>query len=245
MIKNESIAKSIKDEYIEKFEQYKIDHIETAMLVKAFLHFNQSMKDNFSIIHRLFGGMFLSQLKCLECGYISGSFENFTVMTVPIPSIGYKFTLDDCLKEFSCVDKLCGGNQWNCGGCKKKVDAEKAMYVFDAPEYLVVHLCRFKSDMYGRQSKVNSIVEFPINEMSIDSCYSPLHYKEPMKYELVATCNQSGSIYGGHYTANAKNSINNEWYHYDDETVMHIPGDKLTEELYKSSAYILFYQVKR
>lgn len=42
---------------------------------------------------------------------------------------------------------------------------------------------------------------------------------EKMKYDLVSVINHYGSMNFGHYTAYALNSINNNWYYYDDTNV--------------------------
>lgn len=62
----------------------------------------------------------------------------------------------------------------------------------------------------------------------------PLDYQ----YDLYAVCNHHGGMHGGHYTAYCRNSVDGEWYSYDDSSVDLVPK----EEVCTRGAYILFYQ---
>lgn len=62
----------------------------------------------------------------------------------------------------------------------------------------------------------------------------PLDYQ----YDLYAVCNHHGGMHGGHYTAYCRNSVDGQWYSYDDSSVDLVPE----EEVCTRGAYILFYQ---
>ncbi|XP_063962106.1 ubiquitin carboxyl-terminal hydrolase 31-like [Lytechinus pictus] len=57
-------------------------------------------------------------------------------------------------------------------------------------------------------------------------------------YDLYAVCNHSGSLTGGHYTAYCKNSLDGQWYHFDDAKVVPVPEERLVNK----GAYMLFYR---
>ncbi|NXH21920.1 UBP31 hydrolase, partial [Bucco capensis] len=70
-------------------------------------------------------------------------------------------------------------------------------------------------------------------------------------YDLYAVCNHHGTMQGGHYTGNeegltavcflsayCKNSVDGQWYCFDDSDVQQLSD----EEVCKQTAYILFYQ---
>ncbi|TWW59683.1 Ubiquitin carboxyl-terminal hydrolase 43 [Takifugu flavidus] len=57
-------------------------------------------------------------------------------------------------------------------------------------------------------------------------------------YDLYAVCNHHGGMHGGHYTAYCRNSVDGQWYSYDDSSVDLIPE----EEVCTRGAYILFYE---
>lgn len=57
-------------------------------------------------------------------------------------------------------------------------------------------------------------------------------------YDLYAVCNHHGNMHGGHYTAYCKNSIDGQWYCFDDSEVSPVADDDVCQQ----TAYILFYQ---
>ncbi|XP_075309255.1 ubiquitin carboxyl-terminal hydrolase 43 [Odontesthes bonariensis] len=57
-------------------------------------------------------------------------------------------------------------------------------------------------------------------------------------YDLYAVCNHHGGMHGGHYTAFCRNSVDGQWYSYDDSSVEPVPE----AEVCTRGAYILFYQ---
>lgn len=57
------------------------------------------------------------------------------------------------------------------------------------------------------------------------------------KYDLYSVVNHQGALGGGHYTAYAKNFLDDQWYYYDDERVRVVEESKVVSP----SAYLLFY----
>ncbi|GLE05681.1 hypothetical protein PINS_up014721 [Pythium insidiosum] len=57
------------------------------------------------------------------------------------------------------------------------------------------------------------------------------------KYDLYGVVNHQGALGGGHYTAYAKNFLDDQWYYYDDERVRVVEESKVVTP----SAYLLFY----
>jgi ubiquitin C-terminal hydrolase len=57
------------------------------------------------------------------------------------------------------------------------------------------------------------------------------------KYDLYGVVNHQGALGGGHYTAYAKNFLDDQWYYYDDERVRVVEESKVVSP----SAYLLFY----
>ena len=61
-------------------------------------------------------------------------------------------------------------------------------------------------------------------------------------YDLYGVIYHSGGLGGGHYVAYTKNLINNNWYLFDDENVLHIDDSRIKDKLNSSGAYVLFYK---
>lgn len=69
--------------------------------------------------------------------------------------------------------------------------------------------------------------------------YSPPPSEEDCIYDLFSVCNHIGPyMTSGHYTAYCKNSVNGNWYCFDDTEVSSV----LEEQVCTRSAYLLFYQ---
>uniref|UniRef100_K3WZ92 ubiquitinyl hydrolase 1 n=1 Tax=Globisporangium ultimum (strain ATCC 200006 / CBS 805.95 / DAOM BR144) TaxID=431595 RepID=K3WZ92_GLOUD len=56
-------------------------------------------------------------------------------------------------------------------------------------------------------------------------------------YDLYGVVNHQGALGGGHYTAYAKNFVDDQWYYYDDERVRVVEESRVVSP----SAYLLFY----
>ena len=75
---------------------------------------------------------------------------------------------------------------------------------------------------------------------SIKLSYQPPPQTEDQcLYDLKAVCNHVGSrLNSGHYTASCYNSVNGNWYHFDDRSVRCIDE----KEIINCGSYLLFYE---
>lgn len=55
---------------------------------------------------------------------------------------------------------------------------------------------------------------------------------------MFGVVNHFGSLGGGHYTATCKNSVDNNWYYFNDGSVSSASASKLMND----AAYVLFYR---
>ena len=61
-------------------------------------------------------------------------------------------------------------------------------------------------------------------------------------YDLYGIVNHSGSLYGGHYTADCMNPYDKRWYRFNDSYVSEIDiNSQGYSEYGSSSPYLLFY----
>ncbi|CDQ70734.1 unnamed protein product [Oncorhynchus mykiss] len=133
------------------------------------------------------------------------------------------------------------------------------------PDILILHLKRFRQ-VGERRNKLATLVRFPLDGLDMAPHVvkrsqstrlpphgpllpGPLHpaWKQPCPpdvappdflYDLYAVCNHHGGMHGGHYTAFCRNSLDAQWYGYDDSS-----AEPVTEgEVCTRGAYILFYQ---
>ena len=78
-------------------------------------------------------------------------------------------------------------------------------------------------------------------EQVIKDYLSDLHQVDKTTYDLYAISEHIGDCNFGHYVAYCKNGINNKWYEYNDDDIVHIPREDLEKEVITKNAYILFY----
>lgn len=150
------------------------------------------------------------------------------------------FSLEQCLEHFTSEEVLDKDNMWICSMCRDPKQAVKKLLILKTPEILIIHLKRFKKEVYYNGSvgsmKVTTPIDFPLYNMDL----APYVYtdRHDAKYDLFAVSNHYGSSGSGHYTAYCKNFVNKAWYCFDDTKVTRIDEDNVVS----NAAYVLFYK---
>lgn len=104
------------------------------------------------------------------------------------------------------------------------------------PPILIMHLKRFKFSSTGQRSKIDKAIQYSIKDWDLSKLKKSSGGSFPL-YELYAVSHHRGNVGFGHYTAQAKNRFDGEWYEFNDsivESIKEISGDD-------ASAYCLFY----
>ncbi|CAD8091291.1 unnamed protein product [Paramecium sonneborni] len=162
----------------------------------------------------------------------------------------------DCLQYSQMPEQLNAENTWFCKVCKEHVQAFKSMQIYKAPQLLIFTLKRFKASNRLFKQKLETLVDFPINDLDLTefiiNSKTPSEYKnenennngennkQKLIYDLYAVSNHYGGLGGGHYTALAKNKFTNKWYNFDDSMVSEINESSIVSK----SAYVLCYQLR-
>ncbi|KAM3592556.1 uncharacterized protein V6R79_021184 [Siganus canaliculatus] len=167
-------------------------------------------------------------------------------------------SLAQCFQLYTKEEQLAPDDAWRCPHCKQLQQGSIKLSLWTLPDILILHLKRFRQDG-DRRMKLQNMVKFPLTGMdmaphvvkrsqsswSLPSHWSPWRRPygmgrdpEDYLYDLYAVCNHHGTMQGGHYTAHCKNSIDGQWYCFDDSDVQPISED----EVCKQTGYILFYQ---
>ncbi|KAM3598883.1 uncharacterized protein V6R79_023818 [Siganus canaliculatus] len=167
-------------------------------------------------------------------------------------------TLAQCFQLYTKEEQLAPDDAWRCPHCKQLQQGRIKLSLWTLPDVLILHLKRFRQEG-DRRVKMQNMVRFPLMGMdmaphvvkrsqsswSLPSHWSP--WRRPYGlgrnpddylYDLYAVCNHHGNMHGGHYTAYCKNSIDGQWYCFDDSEVSPVPDDDVCQQ----TAYILFYQ---
>lgn len=187
------------------------------------------IKNEFSIIKNLFGGLSHITITCSYCGNKSHNFDFFQVLQLSIPNNAT--TIYDCLDEFTKEEKVDENNMIKCDLCGRFNKSTKQTKLWKLPKILIIQLKRFRVNNYGIiNQKINTMIEYPII-LNIDN----------LKYDLFAVNNHHNigpfnSINFGHYTSHVINRFDNQWYTFDDLKKL-----VETENIINKNAYMLFY----
>ncbi|GAA6105264.1 ubiquitin carboxyl-terminal hydrolase 43 [Tachysurus ichikawai] len=167
-------------------------------------------------------------------------------------------TLDECFQLYTKEEQLAPDDAWKCPHCKQLQQGMVQMSLWTLPDILILHLKRFRQ-VGERRNKLSTLVRFPLTALDMaphmvkrGNCtrlpstwkQQPHHrtetgqHPEDFLYDLYAVCNHHGGMHGGHYTAYCRNSVDGQWYGYDDSSVEPVPEG----EVCTRGAYILFYQ---
>ncbi|XP_056673493.1 ubiquitin carboxyl-terminal hydrolase 43 isoform X2 [Monodelphis domestica] len=168
-------------------------------------------------------------------------------------------TLNECFQLYTKEEQLAPDDAWKCPHCKILQQGMVKLSLWTLPDILIIHLKRF-CQVGERRNKLSTLVKFPLFGLNMAphvakrslgqehlmnswpsweqaSCL-PNNCSFDFLYDLYAVCNHHGSMQGGHYTAYCRNSLDGQWYSYDDSTVEPVSE----EEVSTRGAYILFYQ---
>ncbi|KTG41538.1 hypothetical protein cypCar_00031537, partial [Cyprinus carpio] len=167
-------------------------------------------------------------------------------------------TLDECFELYTKEEQLAPDDAWKCPHCKQLQQGTVQMSLWTLPDILILHLKRFRQ-VGERRNKLSTLVHFPLTGLDMgrhmvkrSNCARPppgwkqqahprpeaSHPTLTFLYDLYAVCNHHGGMHGGHYTAYCRNSVDGQWYAYDDSSVEPVPEG----EVCTRAAYILFYQ---
>jgi len=150
-------------------------------------------------------------------------------------------SLTECMQTFAQIETLTEDNPWFCPACQSNQVSEKEMRVTRWPGTLIIHLKRFHFEE-SQGTKISCPIDFPLSDLRVDllSCPEALKVNCCPVYDLYGVVNHMGSLFGGHYTAFAKQR--NEWYNFNDETFKKMHPTEDAD--YQKEGYVLFYQMK-
>lgn len=121
--------------------------------------------------------------------------------------------LSECLDEFGREEILSENDAWYCPRCKEHRRASKKFELWRTPDILVMHLKRFSANRSFRD-KIDALVDFP-TELDMTGRVQMPEEGKSLMYDLIAVDNHYGGLGGGHYTAFAKNFVDDCWYEYN------------------------------
>ncbi|GLJ46492.1 hypothetical protein SUGI_0979760 [Cryptomeria japonica] len=184
-----------------------------------------------SLVHKIFGGRLISQVKCTQCSYCSDKFDPFLDLSLEIIRAD---SLLKALSHYTAVEQLDGGmKRYQCDRCKVKVKALKQLKIDKAPHVLAIHLKRFS--VGGSGGKIDKKVDFGCT-LDLKPFVSSSH-EGNFKYTLYGVLVHDGwSTHSGHYFCFIRSSTG-IWHALDDNRVYSVSEKSVLSQ----KAYMLFY----
>uniref|UniRef100_A0A023F002 Ubiquitin carboxyl-terminal hydrolase n=3 Tax=Triatoma infestans TaxID=30076 RepID=A0A023F002_TRIIF len=216
-----------------EFLRYLIEGMERSYLSI----FNGMRLDSYSKettpLNQIFGGYMRTEVSCLECGYVSTTFQHFQDLLLDIRQAN---SVEEALETYFSRERLGDGDQaYKCGQCKRRAAATKKFSVERPPNALCIQLKRFNA-MGGKNNKHISVKQ--VLDMT-----RYIHQSRPpggsLKYKLVSMVSHLGqSANCGHYTAIGQSAAG-AYYHFDDSIVRPVP----LQSVLNTNAYIIMYEL--
>tara|TARA_B100001248_G_C27390058_1_gene461870 strand:- start:1102 stop:2079 length:978 start_codon:yes stop_codon:yes gene_type:complete len=225
---------------------YSNQNIENSFeLLISTIDYNKFLEKEFSPLTNLFNGLGHATTQCKVCKNKNSKFETFKVLEVEIPDLKKDIDIYDCLDKWSESEELDDENRYLCSFCGVKSNASRKHLIMKTPKILIIHLKRFKKDMFGRiLGKNNTKINFPLYDLSLKKYVSGSSKDiDKNNYNLYGVnCHYGigqGQINFGHYISIVKNRYDDNWYIFNDA----INPQKVLKEsdIINPNSYILFY----
>ncbi len=175
------------------------------------------IKNEFSIMKNLFGGMNHIIITCSNCNNKSHNFDYFHIL-----QLNCSDSLSESLDEFTKEEVVDKDNMIKCDLCGHYNKSTKQTKFWKLPKILIIQFKRFNNS----RIKNTKMIDYPMN-LILNNYY----------YKLFAVNNHhSNSITSGHYTSTVINRFDNKWYIFNDTNELEETTDIITK-----NAYNLFY----
>ncbi len=192
-------------------------------------------KKEYSEIYAMFYGISVTEIKNTAGKICSHKPEHFFMIDLPIPDAAGNKSLYDCFDLFVKAESMTGDNQWFNDKTGAKEDVSKRTFFWSLPKTLIITLKRFSVNSRGRVSRIDDIVDCPLDNLNLSKYVEGYDSKKHV-YTLYGLSNHMGTPSGGHYTSYIKTGRG--WVHFNDGKLDAI-GD---QAVISSSAYCLFYK---
>lgn len=188
---------------------------------------NQFVSKNSSEVVRQFFGMMRKTITCSYCHQKTYKWEIFN--SIKIPCEGATF-YDWIQKEVNEVSEI---EDYQCDNCSARHPATIISHLWKLPPNLFITIRRF----HYNGDKNMTPCPYQGENLSLARFFAPESEDLNQEYELRGISDHHGSHLGGHYTAQFKHPISEEWWWFDDQTAQRLSGPQCS-----SSNYIFVFK---
>ena len=192
---------------------------------------NQFVSKNTSEVVKLFFGMMRKTVNCTNCNNNTYQWEMFNSLKIPCEGLTFHEWIQKEVNERSEIEG------YRCDHCKGQHLAKKSSHLWRLPPCLFITLHRFH---YTGQ-KIMTPCPYDGQPVSFQAFFAEeVPVEQNSLYELRGISDHHGTHIGGHYTAQFKHPISNQWWWFDDER-----AEPLEHPKFSSSNYILHFLKKK
>lgn len=205
-------------------------------VIQALETWKNTFSKEYSPLVDIFYGLLQSTVTCSNCKTSFHRWETFNTLKAVVP----KRTSDLDMSPPSLLSMIAEDmpietiDEYSCDTCSARHTAQRKTAIWRLPQNLIVCLKRFTPDGQKIHTKISA--EQTLELQSLFSEETP-EKKAITKYNLRSIVDHHGGSRGGHYTAQVKDPISDNWVIFDDESVYPLAQPKFGE-----STYILFYE---
>lgn len=204
--------------------------------------FNKLLLDHLSLVMEtpelleMFQGESKYTNRCKTCRSESGNTSPFLELELTLKN---ETDITGCLQTLFLPEQLIGDNQYHCGVCERRVDAERKLELTKLPPILNLQLLRFVFDPVAQaKRKTKESINIP----------EELELAPGMWYDLKAVLFHKGqSANAGHYVSEIL-CRDGEWWIFNDHAVERRQSSKRASGTKNSSsgdAYMVIYHQRR
>ena len=224
---------------------------------EKFYFFCEKKSDSF--INKLFNGILLVKIKCLNCYNKIYKFENFQEITLDLYNKNLsnfenneKIDIYKIIENFFLKEKI---KNYKCEKCEKITSIEKSCKIIKFPQIFIFVLKRFS--FFPKKKKLKNKINISKNRQNFENFYckfekfkknnkisNKFFFNEKKKgnYKLKNFINHFGDLDFGHYSSICYDKQINRWIHFNDQKVSFFKKNILQKS--SKYCYILFYERK-
>ena len=189
---------------------------------------NRFESKNQSKIVELFFGMTRKTVHCTNCQNNTYQWEVFNSLKVPCDGQTFQEWIRKEVNEKSEIEG------YACDACKGRHKATLRTHLWRLPANLFITLRRFQPSGHKNMTPC----PYQGDTLSFHEYFAPeVEAKNAWNYELRGVSDHHGSHMGGHYTAQFKHPITQEWWWMDDEK-----AQIMARPQFSASNYIFFFK---
>ena len=188
---------------------------------------------NYSIISKLFYGIFEEEIKCVSCKNISYKYKQFEFISFDISHYNKKeFNIYNGFEDNEKIQLLSDNNSIYCNKCNKACETEYSCKIIEPPSKLLINIdyCKNRNNIY---SKIKFDEEIDITK------YVNFSFGFPIKYRIICICTYlNDSENNDNYFSYCWNKENKDWYKFGDSSY----SKCVKSDIYSGNPYLLLYE---